>query len=124
MRHCTSGPRTDFQASDYGAVLLVDPEDEMGEAEKAKLERDVKDEGLSLVVFTEWYSEDVMTQARITGTCVCVCDPRFGINGSKNARNDSILHTSHSRKRRSLAVKNPSCLSLEVCSAKYEGMLI
>ncbi|CAM9589073.1 unnamed protein product [Laminaria digitata] len=59
--------RTQFKAEDYGALLLVDPEGGMGDAEKEKLVSDVKERGLSLVVFADWYSEDVMSQVREGG---------------------------------------------------------
>lgn len=41
---------------------MVDSEAELGQDEKAKLEMDVKDRGLSLVVFADWYSTDIMSQ--------------------------------------------------------------
>lgn len=44
---------------------MVDLEDEMGEREKRKLERDVKEKGLSLVIFADWYSEDIMSQVML-----------------------------------------------------------
>ncbi|CAN0189465.1 unnamed protein product [Pylaiella littoralis] len=53
-----------FDADQYGALLMVDPEAELGQEEKAKLELDVKERGLSLVVFADWYSEDMMSQVR------------------------------------------------------------
>ncbi|CAM9984101.1 unnamed protein product [Scytosiphon promiscuus] len=53
-----------FEAEKYGALLLVDPEAELGREEKGKLERDVKERGLSVVVFADWYSHDVMKQVR------------------------------------------------------------
>lgn len=56
--------RTCFDAENYGALLMVDLEDELGEGEKIKLEEDVYEKGLSLVVFADWYSEDVMSRVR------------------------------------------------------------
>lgn len=53
---------TCFEAEDYGALLMVDLEDEMGEKEKRKLENDVKEKGLSLVIFADWYSREQMAQ--------------------------------------------------------------
>uniref|UniRef100_A0A7S0NZ73 Subtilisin n=1 Tax=Calcidiscus leptoporus TaxID=127549 RepID=A0A7S0NZ73_9EUKA len=50
---------TAINASEYGALLLVDPEDAFSAAEVAKLSRDVREAGLSLVVLAEWYSEAV-----------------------------------------------------------------
>lgn len=57
--------RSCFDAENYGAFLVVDPEAELGLEERAKLESDVKDRGLSLVLFADWYSEDVMAQVYI-----------------------------------------------------------
>ncbi|CAN0170130.1 unnamed protein product, partial [Ectocarpus sp. 12 AP-2014] len=51
-----------FDAESYGALLVVDPEAELGQDEKAKLEMDVKERGLSVVVFADWYSTDVMSK--------------------------------------------------------------
>lgn len=56
--------RSSFDAEHYGALLVVDPEAELGQEEKTKLELDVKERGLSLVVFADWYSEDMMSQVR------------------------------------------------------------
>eukprot|EP00752_Nemacystus_decipiens_P008224 g7354.t1 len=53
-----------FDAANYGALLVVDPEAELSREEKAKLEADVKDRGLSLVLFADWYSEEVVDQVR------------------------------------------------------------
>lgn len=54
--------RSSFDADQYGALLVVDPEAELGPEEKAKLELDVRKRGLSLVVFADWYSENMMSQ--------------------------------------------------------------
>ncbi|CAN0439504.1 unnamed protein product, partial [Ectocarpus sp. 13 AM-2016] len=51
-----------FDAESYGALLVVDPEAELGQDEKAKLEMDVKERGLSVVVFADWYGTDVMSK--------------------------------------------------------------
>ncbi|CAN0343937.1 unnamed protein product, partial [Ectocarpus fasciculatus] len=51
-----------FDAESYGALLVVDSEADLGQDEKAKLEMDVKERGLSVVVFADWYSTDVMSQ--------------------------------------------------------------
>ena len=55
-------PFTCFDAKNYGALMIVDPEDEFHEEEEAKLYQDVVDEGLSLLVFADWYDEGVMDQ--------------------------------------------------------------
>ena len=62
---------------------MVDPEAELGLEERAKLESDVKDRGLSLVLFADWYSEDVMAQvciAVVATPCgdASVCAPESG----------------------------------------------
>ena len=47
----------------YGALLMVDLEEEYYPEEIAKLEQDVK-EGLGLIVFAEWYNVDTMVKMR------------------------------------------------------------
>ncbi len=54
--------RACFDADNYGALLVVDAEAELGQQEKAKLEADVKLRGLSLIVFSDWYDEDFLSQ--------------------------------------------------------------
>lgn len=56
-------PFTCFDASQYGTVLLVDAEEEYFPEEVAKLKRDV-DNGLSLVVFADWYNVTVMKKVK------------------------------------------------------------
>lgn len=51
-------------AAQYGALLIVDPEEEFYAAEVAKLATDVAEQGLGLIVFAEWYNTDVMTKMR------------------------------------------------------------
>lgn len=48
---CAGSPFTCFDASNYGALLLVDSEEEFFPAEVEKIERDVNDKGLGLFVF-------------------------------------------------------------------------
>ena len=57
-------PLTCFDASNYGALLLVDAEEEYSEAEIAKLESDVKKKGLGVAVFAEWYNVAQMESMR------------------------------------------------------------
>ena len=57
-------PLTCFDARSYGALLLVDSEEAFSDAEIAKLERDVRDEGLGLAVFAEWYNVKQMESMR------------------------------------------------------------
>ena len=47
---------TQFDASNYAALLLVDAEEEYSKAEVAKLHADVARQGLSLLVFADWSS--------------------------------------------------------------------
>ncbi|KAJ1630000.1 hypothetical protein T492DRAFT_872539 [Pavlovales sp. CCMP2436] len=51
----TSDPLTDFDAAQYGALLLIDPEDFFTAQEVAKLRRDVLRRGLGLVVLADWH---------------------------------------------------------------------
>lgn len=55
---------TCFDASQYGALLLVDSEEEFFPAEVEKLQADVAERGLSLVVFADWYNTDVMRKIK------------------------------------------------------------
>merc|ERR1711988_1071818 len=47
---------TCFDAYQYGALLLVDPEDDFFPEEVTKLEKDIIELGLSLVVMGDWYN--------------------------------------------------------------------
>ena len=53
-------PFTCFDAKNYGALLLIDLEEEYASDEIAKLTRDVREEGLGLVVFADWYDLTTM----------------------------------------------------------------
>ena len=57
-------PWTCFDAQNYGALLLVDPEEEYWEEEQKKLENDLRNKGLSLLVLADWYNVDVMKSLR------------------------------------------------------------
>jgi membrane-bound transcription factor site-1 protease len=59
-----SAPITCFDAADYGTLLLIDAEEEYAPAEIAKLEADVKERGLSVVIFGEWYHVPTMVGMR------------------------------------------------------------
>lgn len=48
----------------YGAVLIVDSEEEFYPEEVAKLAADVAERGLGLVVFAEWFNLEVQSQMR------------------------------------------------------------
>ncbi|XP_026479384.1 LOW QUALITY PROTEIN: membrane-bound transcription factor site-1 protease-like [Ctenocephalides felis] len=56
-------PFTCFNASNYGTMLLVDPEEEFFPEELEKLRKDVEN-GLSLVIFADWYNVSVMRKVQ------------------------------------------------------------
>nr|XP_023028172.1 membrane-bound transcription factor site-1 protease [Leptinotarsa decemlineata] len=56
-------PYTCFDASKYGTLLIVDPEEEFFPEEIMKLKRDV-DAGLSIIVFADWYNVTVMKKVK------------------------------------------------------------
>lgn len=53
-------PFTCIDTSQYGTLMIVDPEEEYFPSEIEKLKDDVKNSGLSLLVIGDWYSVDVM----------------------------------------------------------------
>lgn len=57
-------PFTCFQASKYGTLLLVDLEDEFFKEEIDKLQDDVKNHGLGLIVFADWYNVETMVKMK------------------------------------------------------------
>jgi len=56
-------PFTCFDAQNYGTLLLVDPEEEYFPEEIVKLKRDIG-EGLSIIVFADWYNVTVMRKIK------------------------------------------------------------
>ena len=56
-------PLTCFDASQYGTLLIVDAEEEYFPEEVTKLKRDI-DNGLSVVVFADWYNVTVMKKVK------------------------------------------------------------
>lgn len=48
----------------YGAILIVDSEEEFYPEEAAKLREDVTERGLGLLVFAEWYNVDIMLKMK------------------------------------------------------------
>ncbi|KAG1681669.1 Membrane-bound transcription factor site-1 protease [Nymphon striatum] len=56
-------PFTCFDASYYGTLLVVDPEEEYFPDELQKLKRDVEN-GLSIIVFGDWYNVKVMRKVK------------------------------------------------------------
>lgn len=71
-------PFTCFDARNYGALLVVDPEEEFFPEEALKLRKDVDDLGLSLIVMADWYNTTVMKKVKfydentrlILGSCI------------------------------------------------------
>ncbi|XP_072764123.1 membrane-bound transcription factor site-1 protease [Anoplolepis gracilipes] len=57
-------PFTCFDAKNYGTLLIVDTEEEFFPEEVAKLKKDVEDNGLSVIVFADWYNTAVMQKIR------------------------------------------------------------
>lgn len=57
-------PFTCFNASHYGTLLIVDPEEEFFDEEIRKLKRDVLAEDLSVIVFADWYNTTVMKRIK------------------------------------------------------------
>ena len=59
-----SSPLTCFDASEYGALMIVDSEEEFYSEEIVKLSKDVKEKGLGLAIFADWYDLKVIDQMR------------------------------------------------------------
>lgn len=57
-------PFTCFDAKQYGTLLLVDSEEEYFPEEIAKLKNDIFHYKLSVIVFGEWYSSEVMRKIK------------------------------------------------------------
>ena len=51
-----SDPFTCFDANNYGALMIVDPEDYFTRAEIKKLRGDIENNGLSVIVLADWYN--------------------------------------------------------------------
>ena len=54
------GDFTCFDAEQYGTLLMVDMEEEYYPDEIEKLSMDIKEKGLGLVVFGDWYNSDLL----------------------------------------------------------------
>eukprot|EP01105_Mastigella_eilhardi_P000858 TRINITY_DN1102_c0_g1_i4.p1 TRINITY_DN1102_c0_g1~~TRINITY_DN1102_c0_g1_i4.p1 ORF type:complete len:637 (-),score=164.77 TRINITY_DN1102_c0_g1_i4:1888-3798(-) len=61
-------PLTCFDANNYGALLLVDPEDDFSPQDVEKLHDDVDNRGLSLLVFADWFNVDIMEKFKFFDT--------------------------------------------------------
>ncbi|XP_037032853.1 membrane-bound transcription factor site-1 protease-like isoform X3 [Bradysia coprophila] len=57
-------PYTCFNASLYGTLLVVDPEDEFFPEEIAKIKNDILEHELSVIVFADWYNTSVMRKIK------------------------------------------------------------
>lgn len=57
-------PYTCFNASNYGTLLIVDPEEEFFPAELKKLKEDILDYELSVIIFADWYNTSVMRKIK------------------------------------------------------------
>ena len=57
-------PVTCFNASLYGTLLIVDPEEEFFAEEIQKLSHDIYESELSLIVFGDWYNTSVMRKIK------------------------------------------------------------
>ena len=57
-------PLTCFDAEQYGTLLIVDSEEEFYAEEVAKLETDVKEKGMGLAIFADWYDADTIRDMR------------------------------------------------------------
>lgn len=55
-------PWTCFDASQYATLLVVDPEDEFTKAEMDKVEADVRDSQLSVVIVADWHDAEQLEQ--------------------------------------------------------------
>lgn len=53
-------PFTCFNASNYGTLLIVDPEEEYFNEEITKFREDILERNLSVIVFADWYNTTVM----------------------------------------------------------------
>ncbi|KAJ5066560.1 membrane-bound transcription factor site-1 protease [Anaeramoeba ignava] len=51
-----SNPLTCFEAKNYGTLLIVDSEEEFFKEEIKKIEKDISEEDLSIIIFSEWYN--------------------------------------------------------------------
>lgn len=57
-------PYTCFNASNYGTLLIVDPEEEFFDEEIYKLQKDVFEHGLGVIIFGDWYNSSVMSKMK------------------------------------------------------------
>lgn len=53
-------PYTCFNAANYGSLLVIDPEEEFFAEEIIKIEKDIANYNLSIIIFADWYNVSVM----------------------------------------------------------------
>lgn len=53
-------PYTCFNATNYGSLLVIDPEEEFFSEEIVKIENDIANYNLSVIIFADWYNVSVM----------------------------------------------------------------
>lgn len=53
-------PYTCFNAANFGTLLVVDPEEEFFAGEVKKIEADIANYNLSVIIFADWYNVSVM----------------------------------------------------------------
>ncbi|XP_050538541.1 membrane-bound transcription factor site-1 protease isoform X2 [Daktulosphaira vitifoliae] len=57
-------PYTCFNATNYGVLLVVDPEEEFFKEEIVKIQSDVANYNLSIIIFADWYNVSVMKKIK------------------------------------------------------------
>lgn len=72
-----------FNAENYGTLILVDPEEKFSLNEINKLEKDIMMNGLSLIIFAEWYDEKLLELSSFTSKSGKKTKP---ITGYKNLK--------------------------------------
>lgn len=84
-------PLTCFDASNYGTLLIVDPEEEFFPEEITKLKKDV-DSGLSLVVFADWYNVTIMKKVKFFDENTRYVLPFKNYNTNESCLNFYLFH--------------------------------
>ena len=56
-----SDPFTCFDATNYGALMIIDIEDYFSELEILKLRKDIEENELSIIIFADWFNKDLMS---------------------------------------------------------------
>ena len=53
-----------FHAEDYSTLIIVDNEDKFHEDELKKIHSDILNQGLSIIIFADWYNQDLIEDVR------------------------------------------------------------